>query len=126
MGNLSEYIAASRVDDINNPSGEHLRFWTGTDTEHNALRTEDATYTSGTGTMQLIFADTTNDLTMIFAVGETAYVRDDTNNFEGIVNAVTANSITLDFTAATTLSVTTGDFQIDKYDPTTIYNVVTT
>ena len=37
MADISNFVAASQVDDQNNPATEHLSFWTGTAAQYAAL-----------------------------------------------------------------------------------------
>ena len=126
MGNLSQYIAASRVDDVNNPATSHLTFWTGTQVQFEALAVTDARYSIGDGTTDITFTRAAGDFTTIFNDGATVYVRDGDDSRQGVAGSITALSIIITFPAAVTLNTTAGDIIIDQYDPTTLYNVIPT
>ena len=126
MGNLSQYIAASRVDDVNNPVTSHLSFWTGSETEFEALRLEDATSMAGvlTNVTTATFVRPTAsvvDLTTIFNVNETVYVDDDVQRVAAVIAAVTATTVEITFDPPYSTSATT--FLIDLLDPSTLYFV---
>lgn len=125
MSNLTEIIGGQPFTDgtTGNKKNQLLEFWKGSQAQYDALKQTSAT--TGSNPSSSATVDFTVTSSSIFSVGETVYVTGsgsgNTTRTTGTVDSVPdATSVVVAFTPAYTSAATTG-YQIDIYDPKTIY-----
>lgn len=125
MSNLTEIIGGQPFTDgtTGNKKNQLLEFWKGSQAQYDALKQTSAT--TGSNPSSSATVDFTVTSSSIFSVGATVYVTGsgsgNTTRTTGTVDSVPdATSVVVAFTPAYTSAATTG-YQIDIYDPKTIY-----
>ncbi len=125
MSNLTEIIGGQPFTDgtTGNKKNQLLEFWKGSQSQYDALKQTSAT--TGSNPSSSATVDFTVTSSSIFSVGETVYVTGsgsgNTTRTTGTVDSIPdATSVVVAFTPAYTSAATTG-YQIDTYDPKTIY-----
>ena len=126
MSNLTEIIGGQPYFDATagNSKNKLLDFWKGTQAQYNLLaRTGGAISPAPSGVTSLVFTNL-NSVATGWAIGDIVWVTAPTNNTtrsKGTIAAVpTATELTITMDASYTNTDTTG-YQIDKYDPDTLY-----
>jgi hypothetical protein len=125
MSNLTEIIGGQPFTDgtTGNKKNKQLEFWKGSQAEYDALKqTSASTGSNPLASSSMYFTVTSSS---IFSVGATVYVTGsgagNTTRTTGTVDSVPdAASVIINFTPPYTSAATTG-YQIDIYDPKTIY-----
>jgi len=126
MSNLTEIIGGQPYFDAatGNSKNKLLDFWKGTQAQYDLLkRTNGAISPAPAGVTALVFTGL-NSAATGWTVGDVVYVTGSSNNTtrsKGTIAAVpTATELTITMDASYTNTDTTG-YQIDKYDPDTLY-----
>ncbi len=126
MSNLTEIIGGQPYFDAatGNSKNKLLDFWKGTQAQYDLLkRTNGAISPAPAGVTSLVFTGL-NSAATGWTVGDVVYVTGSSNNTtrsKGTIAAVpTATELTITMDASYTNTDTTG-YQIDKYDPDTLY-----
>ncbi len=126
MSNLTEIIGGQPYFDAatGNSKNKLLDFWKGTQAQYDLLkRTNGAISPAPAGVTSLVFTGL-NSAATGWTVGDVVYVTGSSNNTtrtKGTIAAVPAvTELTITMDAAYTNTDTTG-YQIDKYDPDTLY-----
>ncbi len=126
MSNLTEIIGGQPYFDATagNSKNKLLDFWKGSQAQYDLLkRTNGAISPAPSGVTSLVFTGL-NSVATGWSVGEVVYVTGSSNNTtrsKGTIAAVpSATELTITMDASYTNTDTTG-YQIDKYDPNTLY-----
>lgn len=126
MSNLTEIIGGQPYFDATagNSKNKLLDFWKGSQAQYDLLkRTNGAISPAPSGVTSLVFTGL-NSVATGWSVGDVVYVTGSSNNTtrsKGSIAAVpAATELTITMDAAYTNTDTTG-YQIDKYDPNTLY-----
>ena len=126
MSNLTEIIGGQPYFDATagNSKNKLLDFWKGSQAQYDLLkRTNGAITPAPSGVTSLVFTGL-NSVATGWSVGDVVYVTGSSNNTtrsKGTIAAVpTATELTITMDASYTNTDTTG-YQIDKYDPNTLY-----
>lgn len=129
MANLTEIIGGQPFESgaTGNKKNNLLDFWRGTQAQYDALKQTGATTSGNPSSAATV--DFTVTSSSIFSVGQTVYVTGsgsgNTTRTTGTVNSIPdATSVVVAFTPAYTSGAATG-YQIDLYDPKTIYIIAT-
>lgn len=124
MSNLTEIIGGQPFTDgtTGNKKNQQLEFWKGSQAEYDALKRGASTGSNPASSATVDFTVTSSS---IFSNGATVYVTGsgagNTTRTTGVVDSVPdATSVVVAFTPAYTSAATTG-YEIDIYDPKTIY-----
>ncbi len=125
MSDLTEIIGGQPFTDgtTGNKKNQQLEFWKGSQAEYDALKQTSAS--TGSNPASSATVDFTVTSSSIFSVGAAVYITGsgagNTTRTAGTVDSVPdATSVVVAFTPAYTSAATTG-YQIDIYDPKTIY-----
>jgi len=126
MSNLTEIIGGQPYFDATagNSKNKLLDFWKGSQAQYDLLkRTNGAITPAPSGVTALVFTGL-NSVATGWSVGDVVYVTGSSNNTtrsKGTIAAVpSATELTITMDASYTNTDTTG-YQIDKYDPNTLY-----
>jgi len=126
MSNLTEIIGGQPYFDATagNSKNKLLDFWKGSQAQYDLLkRTNGAISPAPSGVTSLVFTGL-NSVATGWSVGDVVYVTGSSNNTtrsKGTIAAVpAATELTITMDASYTNTDTTG-YQIDKYDPNTLY-----
>lgn len=126
MSNLTEIIGGQPYFDATagNSKNKLLDFWKGSQAQYDLLkRTNGAITPAPSGVTTLVFTGL-NSVATGWSVGDVVYVTGSSNNTtrsKGTIAAVpAATELTITMDASYTNTDTTG-YQIDKYDPNTLY-----
>lgn len=126
MSNLTEIIGGQPYFDATagNSKNKLLDFWKGSQAQYDLLkRTNGAITPAPSGVTSLVFTGL-NSVATGWSVGDVVYVTGSSNNTtrsKGTIAAVpAATELTITMDASYTNTDTTG-YQIDKYDPNTLY-----
>ena len=123
MANLTNIIGGQPYYNAANSNLKSLLdFWKGTQTQYDYLKqTGGTTAANPSSSSQVVFTVTD---TAYFTLNETVYVTGtapgNANRVEGTLSAKTATTLTIDFATPYTSASSTG-YQIDTYDPETLY-----
>lgn len=129
MANLTEIIGGQPFESgtTGNKKNNLLDFWRGTQAQYDALKQTSATTSGNPSSAATV--DFTVTSSGIFSVGQTVYVTGsgsgNTTRTAGTVNSIPdATSVVVAFTPVYTSGAATG-YQIDLYDPKTLYIIAT-
>ena len=129
MSNLTEIIGGQPYFDATagNSKNKLLDFWKGSQAQYDLLKRTGGAASASSGATSIAFTSL-NSVATGWSVGDVVYVTGSSNNVtrsKGTIAAVPSNTaLTITMDSAYTNTDTTG-YQIDKYDPKTLYIIAT-